>query len=358
MQPNLVRQPPQAASFWRALALGSTVAALMLTLYARQLPAPLPLSHGSRHQAAQTVAAPRSDKPARQSELSRSNTTNENAEGGALEALPVLVQRFENASNDQLSQTANALAVLGGPAARAVLRHAAESPRSAVRAAAFEALLTLDTPDVREFMLNALNQAEPLLATGYFVDCREPRALPALERLAHADPELSRAAIGALFAQGAPAEPAIERLLSESAELSDALLAAEPISAVSRRVLRRSSIARLTAGAHVSGPIYDFLEQDLSDDARAALEQAGADPASAERALNALSTRGDRASLAALGRLASDLNPRVAVRAACALVSQPDSRSQTLLLRPNRGALARETAAALLHINAPGARPI
>jgi len=374
-----------ATRVWQGLALAFSASTLVLTLCAK--PA------GSRarllHAAATATTAPelQATDAVEQPTLATANALAVNDDDAALDALIALAERgdpklssatldsiaqiggdrarqflarrFSAATDAELAPLASALATLGDAAAQTILQHAARSPRPAARAAAFEALATLDTADVREFMLHGLSEVEPLAATSYFLNCREPRALPALERLAkNGDSAQRRAAIDALLAQGASAEGAILRLLREDDELRDALLASQPMPPLARRALRRSSIERLRAGALTTGPIFEFLQRDLSSDAREALVQAARDPACSESALNALSARGDTGSLRALSALADDADQGLAQRAACALLSQPDSRSRPFLSRANRGNLQSDTAAALLRINAPGARPI
>jgi hypothetical protein len=281
------------------------------------------------------------------------------AQIGGDRARQFLAHSFSSAPDARLPELASALATLGDAPARAILLSAARSSRPAARGAAFEALTTLDTADVREFMLQALAAVEPIFAAAYFSNCREPRALPALERLAKSgDSEQRRAAIEALFTQGPSAEGPILRLLREDDELCDALLAGQPQTPLLRRALRRASIERLRAGALTTGWVFEFLQRDLSPEAREALVQAARDPASSDSALSALSARGDPGSLRALSALADDADAGLSQRAGCALLSQPDSRSRPFLLRSNRAELKSEAAAALLRINATGARPI
>jgi hypothetical protein len=367
---------------WRALAFGFSISALTLALYARHAKSRAPSVRYAPASAA--LPAPVADElPAWVPDSGPSASS----DGAALEALIAIVQRgeraqlsaalagiaeiggdrareflarrFDQAIDADLPELAGALATLGDAPARALLRHAARSLRPAARSAAFDALSTLDTEDVRELMLQALSNVEPSAAVGYFSNCREPRALPALERLAQrGDESLRRAAIDALFAQGASAEATILRLLREDDALCDAMLEGQPTTQVARQALRRVSIDRLRAGALTMGPVFDFLQRDLSNEGREALVQAARDPASSETALNALSARGDLGSLRALDALANDSEQSLAERAACALLSMPDSRSRPYLLRPHRANLKTEAAAALLRINAPGARPI
>ncbi|HEY3254738.1 MAG TPA: hypothetical protein VGJ91_12350 [Polyangiaceae bacterium] len=368
---------------WRALALLLSASALTLALCAK--------SADSRAALLRAGAPVNSSEPLLDPELTpraQVNALRESADGAALEALigiaqqrePKLVsaalegiaqiggdrarqflaRRFKDAADAQLPELASALASLGDTPARAILLSAARSARPAARSAAFGALATLDTADVREFMLQALTSVEPTAAANYFLDCREPRALPALERLARssADAEPRRAAIDALFAQGASAEAALARLLRADDELCEALLEGQPATVRARRALRQASIERLRAGARTYGRVFELLQHDLSDEAREALVQAARDPASSASALNALVARGDSASLRALSALANDSDQDLSQRAACALVSQPDSRSRPFLVRANRANLKSEADAALLHINAPEARPI
>ena len=281
------------------------------------------------------------------------------AQIGGDRAREFLVHRFETADAETLPALALALATLGDAAARAVLQSAAQSNRPMTRSAAFDALSTLDSADVREFMLRALGFGDPSPAAEYFSSGRDPRALPALERLARrGDVQLRRLALDALLAQGASAEPALLGLLREDDELCDALLGGQPSTPPLRRALRRASIERLRAGALTSGPVFDFLQRDLSPAALEALLQAARDPGSRDAALSALSQRADNGSLRALSTLADDADRELSARAACVLLSRPDSRSRPFLLRSNRRDLTSETAEALSRINAPGARPI
>jgi hypothetical protein len=372
-----------APHVWRALALIFSASALTLALCAKAAESRAPAPHGS------APATPLQPPPsaAELAPRERVQARGANLDGAALEALiataeqgepellsatlegiaqiggdrarQFLVRRFSEATDAELPALASALASLGDAGARAALQSAARGARPARRGAAFEALATLDTADVREFMLQALAEVEPTAAINYFLDCREPRALPALERLARSGDALqTRAAVDALFAQGTGAEGAILRLLREDDELSDALLEGQQATSLAHQALRRASVERLRAGALTLGSVFEFLQRDLSSDAREALVQAARDPASSETALNALSARGDSGSLRALDALANDADQLLAQRAACALLSQPDSRSRPFLLRSNRANLKSEAAAALVRINAPGARPI
>jgi len=372
----------RAVRVWRALALASSASALTLALWAK--PARLqPVAPQSTAPVAATQAPSVSDLPP----LSQVNAVRDSGDVAALEALiaianrgepklasaalqgiaqiggdrarEFLARRFAAATDAELPDHALALAALGDAPARALLTNAARSTRPMARSAAFEALSTLDTADVREFMLQALSFVEPTFAIGYFSNCREPRALPALERLARSgDSAQQRTAIDALFAQGDTAQPALLRLLREDDELCDSMLQGQPSTPLARQALRRASIERLRAGALRGGWAYEFLQRDLSSEAREALVLAAHDPASRESALNALSARGDIDSLRSLSILANDVEQGLAQQAACALLSQPDSRSRPFLLRSNRANLTSEAAAALARINASSGRPI
>jgi len=360
-----------------------SASALTLALCARHAKSRTPIVQAVWPASAATPA-PTAEEPL---PLSPVNVPNANADGAALEALFAIVQRgeprlrsaalsdiahiggdrareflarrFDQAIDAEVFELANALATLGDAPARALLKHSAHSARAVTRDAAFSALSSLDTEDVREFMLQALADVEPASAIGYFVDYREPRALPALTRLAQsADPSQQRMAIDALFAQGESAERALLQLLRQDDALCDAVLQGQPTTSVSRQALRRVSIERLRAGALTNGPVFDFLQQDSSREGREALVQAARDEASSQSALNALSARGDIASLRALEDLAKDPEPAIARRAACTLLSHSDSRSRPYLLRLNRERLKGASRDALLRINAAGTRPI
>jgi len=148
------------------------------------------------------------------------------------------------------------------------------------------------------------------------------------------------------------------RLLQADTELMDALLATPPHTPNARRALRAAAISRLHEGAITGGPLFDFLEQDLSAESRQALLFAAHDPASADSACTALARRGDAASLASLSQLANDSDPQLAGPASCALASDPDSRSRVPLERVSQGDARSVASRALAHINAPGARAI
>jgi hypothetical protein len=323
---------PLRARIWRAIALGFSVTALALNVLAALAPsltsgeasAARPSSGGSApRQPRLTAWAPEGVQP---SETHGQSAAAPNDDA----ALAQLARRFSDAADADLGELASALATRGGARARQVLFTAVRSSRPSSQVAALEALGTIDMPDVREFMLAQLNEPEPpVAAVNYFADCQEPRALPALERLARDAPQAVRGSvIASLFAQGESAEPVILRLLRGDDELSDALLGAAPVSARARRVLRQASVQRLRAGAITQGPVFDFLEQDLSSEAREALLVAARDPASAASALTALSKRADRASLGALTRLANDSDRSLAARASCALRAETGSRTR------------------------------
>jgi hypothetical protein len=321
-------QAPLRVRVWRAIAVGSSIAALALNALASSFTR-LELSEAPQTSASRAprlrrraAAAPKAAPPSGSSIAP--GATNDDA------ALDELARRFSAAADADLAELAGALASLGGARAHQALFTAARSSRPSSRVAALEALATIDTPDVREFMLAQLNEREPLLtAIDYFADCREPRALPGLERLARdGTASLRRAAIASLFAQGEGATPAILRLLGGDDELSDALLEATPTTLRARRALRQASVRRLRAGALTQGRVFDFLEQDLSSEARDALLDATRDPASATRALSALSNRGDRASRSALQRLATDSDRALAARATCTLRAETASRTR------------------------------
>lgn len=324
---------------------------------------PAPASHSNRPSddpdetlSALFASAQREEPALRRAALERI------AEIGGDRAREFLARRFDAASDSELPDLAAALASLGDPQARALLRAGARSLRPAARSAAFDALSTLDSADVREFMVSALDFVDPSPAASYFSGCREPRALPGLERaVRNGDADQRGVAVAALFAQGASAESAILRLLLEDDELCDALLETQALTPTARRTLRRASIARLRAGAVTSGPLFEFLQHDLSDEARAALVQAAHDPGSRDSALAALAARGDSDSLRALSTLSNDGERGLAERAACALLAQPDSRWRPFLsdgMRRSRVRLPNETAAALQRINLPGGRAI
>ena len=383
MQPRILKHEKLALRVWRALALIFTASALTLSL-------------GKKPPKARAVSSPsapieatrrRPDAEETREAISAGYALGASGDADALEALiaiaergepkssratldgiaqiggdrarQFLAQRFSQAAAAELPALASALATLGDAPARALLQSAARSAGVATRGAALAALATLDTPDVREYMLLALDDADPSAAAAYFADCREPRALPALERLARdGNPALRRTAIDALLAQGVAAQPALVRLLSEDDELCDALLEGQPRTVEARQALRKASVARLREGALTGGRVFDFLQRDLSRDAREALLQAARDAASSESAMNALSARGDGESLRALSTLANDGDAGLAQRAACALFTQPDSRSLPFLLRLPRADSKSQAGAALVHINARAARPI
>ena len=383
-----VNKPDSSLRAWQTLALGLSALALALNgyaVFADRSPGPRSDAGRERRLTASPEVGSSAEADAREEPtLKHVETLREDGSAAALETLidlatkhdsPAAIDaiariggdrargflsaRLASAADADLPTFASALATLGDPAARAALRDAARTTRSALRLAALDALRTLDTPDVRELMLRALTEPEPLAATTYFADVREPRALPLLERLARvASPEVARAAIDALSAQGPSAQGAIVRLLHDDASTADALLQASSRSPAALQAVRNASIDRLRQGAVAAGPIFDFMEQDLAASTRDALVLAAHDPPSTDSALNALVRRGDNASLLALSQLANDADPEVAVRAGCSLVSNPDSRSRVLLQRATQRSLQRQVAGALLQINAPGARPI
>ena len=356
-------KPNQAApNRWRFFAFTFSASALALTLCAKPRaspPSPLPAAaSASELELAPAAQGLRVQEPvnalgvsadgaalaaliaiARQGEPKLLSAALEGiAQIGGDQARQFLARRFDEATDAELPELAAALATLGDTPARALLQSAARSPRPMTRRAAFDALSTLDTADIREFMLQALADIEPSAAASYFQNCREPRALPALEQLARSgEASLQRTALDALFAQGASAEGALVRLLREDEELCDVMLQSQPSTPLARQALRRASIERLRAGALTTGWVFDFLQRDLSSDAREALLRAARDPASSESALGALSARGDSSSMHALNALANDVEQGLAQRAACALLSRPDSRSRPFLLRLNRG---------------------
>jgi len=381
MQPQLKLTTP-SVRVWRALALTLSGSALLLTLYAkfqkpRATTAPMAVPEAVAQAPALAELAPLSqvaalrdsgDDAALEALIAIANRAEPKLVSAALEGIAqiggdrareFLARRFQGAADADLPELAAALATLGDAQSRALLQRAARASRAMARSAAFDALTTLDTPDVRDFMVQALSSVEPSFAIGYFLNCREPRALPALERLARdGDSAQQRSAIDALFAQGSLAEPVLLRLLREDDELCDALLQGQPATPLARQALRRASIERLRAGALTSGWAYEFLQRDLSNEAREALVRAARDPAARESALSALSARGDLGSLRALSALANDVDQGLAEQAACALLSEPDSRSRPFLLRAKRAKLESAAAAALERINAPGVRPI
>ncbi len=389
MRPGLLNESVTRTRFWRAIALGLSTLAIGLSGYRglmRQtaLGASAPAVERASRAALDPPSLPEPPTALSYQEVTQLAATRDPAvlarlfalaeqgqpqvssaayEGighfGGDRALRFLSQRLSSANDSDLSDVVNALTTMGGPEARALLRAATHSRRTAVRDAAFAALVNVDTADIRDFMLSALNETEPTAAVSYFLDCREPRALPALERLVRSSvQELSRVALDALLAQGLSAEGAVTRLLQGDTELADALLANPPHTPGALRSLRTAAIVRLHAGAISSGPVFDFLERDLSDDSRDALVFAARDPASADAACNALARRGDASSLTSLSQLANASDPDLAARASCALASDPDSRSRVPLERAMRGNEHSVAARALVHINAPGARAI
>jgi hypothetical protein len=389
MQRAVLRQPAAEGSLWRGIALGLTALALGLSAYSylgqSADQARPPNVHGSARET--SAAKPSGKEPALSQAHEQPSVPAEVGGRAAIETLISLAQRddttvastalqsigqlggeralqflseqLRTAPDEGLGAVTNALASMGGPQARDALRAATRSPRSSVRDASFSALMGFDTADVRQLMLDTIDGPDPGPALSYFVDCHEPRALPALARLARSAPlELSSVALDALLAQGASAEAWVTRLLREDVELNDALLARPPHTLGALHALRSASIARLREGAVSAGPLFDFMERDLTNETREALLLAARDPASADAAVNALARRGDAPSLAALSQLANDSDRSLSARAVCALASDPDSRSRLPLQRASHGKGQATVARALLHINAPGARPI
>ena len=323
-----MNRAPQPFRVWRALAIGFSLTAVALNAFAQRAPhrevLELPSHSGPAPQAT-------ADEPALvPAPLARADAAGTGVAGNDSAAVALLSSRFNDAPDADLAEIAGQLASRGGPAAHEVLLRAAGSTRPAKRAAALDALATLDTPDVQAFMLEQLNGPEPSLGVvSYFADCQEPRALLALERLARrAPPTLRSAVLASLFSQGPDAEATVVRLLQGDEDLALALLETQPTTAAIRRALRQASVSRLRAGAITGGRVFDFLERDLSAEAREALLQATRDPASAPRALAALASRGDRASLDALQRLANDSDRELAARATCQLRAQTQARGK------------------------------
>jgi tetratricopeptide (TPR) repeat protein len=357
MQPRLLKDGAGRVHSWRAIALVLSALAIALSSYGA-----LVQREGAVPGAPAAHAPPLAPEPAIPLELAAAaplrvaaapSLTNRPA------ALQLLREQLDHAPDSELSNTTNALVELGGPEAFALLTAATHSRRSALRDAAFSALLSVDTGENRDFMRAALNGPYAAAALGYFLDCRDPEVLPALERLARSPlQELSRPALDALLAQGARAEEALTRLLQADTELMDSLLATPPHTPHARRALRAAAISRLQEGAISGGPPFDFLEQDLSAESREALLLAAHDPASADSACTALARKGDPMSLAGLSQLANDSDPQLAATAGCALASDPDSRSRAPLERVRQGDAHNLASRALAHINAPGARAI
>ena len=338
---------------WRTLALTSSLLAIALASRSRLAPAAAEVSAATQFSTQKGTTAPVFALPFALSGPRKAADPADDA--GDQRARANLAQRFADGTDSELRELADALAQLGGPASHAILLQAARSTRIPAREAARAALASLDTADVRAFMLEELSGPDATQAAAYFADCQDERAVPGLERLARsASAELRHSAIAALFAQVDGARGAIERLLRDDDDVSNDVLESPAPTAELRQAQRAVSILRLRAGAITSGPVFDFLARDPTADALQALVQAAHDPASADSALNALSTRGDSASLAALSQLAEDSDVGLASRAACALSTAPDSRSRPFFLRAGRR-LPGETAAALLRIDAPEA---
>ena len=332
--PRMMRAA-RAFRVWRAVAFGFSLTAVALNAVAQRLTwgeVPEPPPHkGLAPQAKADEPAPDGPPRALRSDAPSARVRDDQSAAAAL-----LAARFKDAADADLAEIAEQLASLGGSRAREVLFRAARSIRPTLRVAALDALGTLDTADVHAFMLEQLNGAEPSLGVvNYFAGCQEPRALPALERLARsAPPTLRSAVLASLFNQGADAEPTVARLLQGDEALVQALLETEPTTAAIRRALRQASVWRLQGGAITGGRVFEFLERDLSAEAREALRQATRDPASAARALAALANRGDRASLRALQQLANDSDRELAARATCQLRSQTGARGRSIKWRP------------------------
>ena len=256
---------------WRAVALGLSTLALALTGYRAlaphesTVPCP-PAAHAAA--LADEQAAP----PERASRAPHGAPAAAPAVTERPVALRLLRETLEHAPDSELSDATNAVIALGGAEAHALLRGATHSPRSALRDAAFSALVNVDTTENRDFVRAALNGPNAASALNFFLDCRDPQALPALEHLARSPlPELNRAAVDALLAQGVRAESAFMRLLQADTELMDTLLTSPPHTQNARRALRAAAILRVHDGAISGGPVFDFLEQDLSAESREAL---------------------------------------------------------------------------------------
>jgi len=340
---------------WCAAAVAATTLAINLGLHPVRERRPSVAAPSMK--SASTSAQPASNEPPQnepQSITRASAVTRLDPNDARAAAIRLLAARFAASTDAELPELAISIAKLGGRDAHDFLLRSAHSDRPAASSAAFAALTKTDTPQVREFMLEELRLSGSAEAVSYFTDSVEPRAVPDLERLARTSvAELRTAAITALFAQGQSASAAVERLVQDDPEVANAVLDTPGRPTALLPALRGACITRLRAGSTNSGPVFDFLAQDLSDDSREALVAAARDRASADSALSALSTRGDAASLAAVNRLASDADVEIASRAACAAVSRPDSRSRDALVRASRGPLAREAAQALVQIGAP-----
>ena len=360
MAASVLNAGAQSVRLWRAVALGLSALAVALTAYAELVQhEPAARSVPAAHASQPAQESPAADEPAPPVAPAALETTTAPALTDRRAALRLLGERLEHAPDSDLLETANALIELGGPEAFALLSVTTRSSRSALRNAVFLALSNVDTAENRDFMRAALNGPDALAALSFFSDCRDPQALPTLERLAHsAVPELSQAALDALLAQGTPAEGALTRLLQADTELMDSLFSTPPHTPIARRALRAAAILRIHAGAINSGPVFEFLEQDLSADSREALLFAAHDPACAETACTTLARRGDAVSLASLAQLANDSDARLAGAASCALAADPDLRSRVPLERVLSGNARSVASRALAHINAPGARAI
>jgi hypothetical protein len=224
---------------------------------------------------------------------------------------------------------------MGGSEAHQLLEQAAHSNREALRLAAASALVDIDTPDVRAFMLRELEGSGAEAALGYFADAVEPQAVPLLERLARdRRGNLPVLAVQALVNQGAPGRAAIARLLHDDPndEAVQAIFDSARTVLSLRPTLRAAAIERLRAGATSHGSWYDYLAEDLSDEARDALASAAREVGSSSGAISALASRGDTASVASLDQLSRDPDPRVAKQARSALLHAADSRALPALV--------------------------
>lgn len=328
--------------------------------------AELAQSDGARQLELISALAEAKDEPAVDALTALSERASPEVASAALHAIAViggerarlwLEQRLNLARESEQSRFAEALATLGGPEARATLLAAAKtSARGSTRRAALDALGTVDSEDVRAWMLHELAGPAPAAAVHYFADCVEPLALPALEALVRAsDTELREQAALALVAQGEAAYPTLARLLRAEIETADAVLNAAKGVLSLRPTLRSASVARLREGALTTGAVFDYLAEDLSPAALQALIEAARDEGSASSAISAIARRGDPLSLRALGALSRDADPEVATQALCAQFRSPDSRARPVLLGAESDVTRETVAAALLSIGAPEA---
>jgi hypothetical protein len=274
--------------------------------------------------------------------------------GGSL-ARAALEQRLSAAPDSELEGIVEAVVALGGDDASEVLRRAARSRRVALRTAAGGAIEQFDEGWVHELMLEKLAGPEALRGDTYFADTLEPKAVPRLEELARQSAgELQAAALTALVQQGPPGHARVERLAFDE-ELGDAVLEAAKDVRGLRRTLRAASIERLRVGGLTSSAVFDYLARDLTDEAREALRQAAREPASSERALDALASRGDTASRRVLVELARDGNRELACLAQMKLLERPDSRAWEDIARVRAPGLVPAVRQALQSLNAPEA---